>query len=166
MSNLKPNEIQAIPGTPTATILVVDDTEDNRVVLSRRLAPRGLKPIEALSGAMAIRILDTQPVDLVLLDIMMPNVSGLDVLSHIRARFVSPELPVIMMSARDDMAALVQTISAGANDYIVKPFQFNVVLARIAAQLRIKAAYDAAIREVDDLRRQLAVARGVVQSAA
>ncbi len=84
-----------------STILVVDDTEANREALRRRLERRGYTVIEADSGEQALALIDQQPIDLILLDIMMPGVSGIDVLKKVRATKSPAELPIIMATAKD-----------------------------------------------------------------
>lgn len=121
-------------------ILVVDDMEDNRIVISRRLALRGYEVIEAASGGEAISLVATERPDAVLLDFMMPGLSGIDVLRSLRENYDASILPVIMVTARSEVEAVVQALDAGANDYVTKPISFPVLLARLTAQLDRSAA--------------------------
>lgn len=125
------------------TVLIVDDLEANRVLLERSLASAGYRTLSVEGGAGALALLSTSSVDLVLLDWMMPNLSGLDTLKAIREHHDANALPVIMCTARDEESSIGSAISAGANDYVQKPIRMPVLLARINAQLARKAAVDA-----------------------
>jgi class 3 adenylate cyclase len=132
-------------------LLVVDDNEINRDVLSRRLVQRGYRVAVAADGRQALEMLTTQPFDLVLLDIMMPGMTGFDVLKILRQRHSAAELPVIMATASDQSRDIVEALTLGANDYVTKPLDFPVVLARIQTQLSLKRA----IQEIHRLAEQL-----------
>ncbi len=124
-----------------ATLLLVDDEMMNRDALGRRLERAGYRVLLAESGASALDALATTPdVDLVLLDVMMPNMSGLEVLERIRASRSLAELPVIMVTAKDASGDVVQALELGANDYITKPVDFAVAQARIRTQLTARRA--------------------------
>jgi class 3 adenylate cyclase len=139
---------------PTATLLVVDDDEGNRDVLGRVLQSKGYRVLLAASGPEALEIVDSQPVDLVLLDIMMPGVSGLDVLKALRERHPRETLPVIMATAKDQAKDVVDALRMGANDYVTKPLDFPVVMARTEAQLSLKRAISEISRLNDQLQRR------------
>jgi class 3 adenylate cyclase/CheY-like chemotaxis protein len=119
-------------------ILVVDDNEMNRDMLSRRLAGKGYSVTVAEDGHAALRLIDEQPFDAVLLDVMMPGLSGFEVLTRLRATFSRSDLPVIMATARDQSEDVVEALRLGANDYVTKPLDFAVVLARLESQLALK----------------------------
>ena len=121
-------------------ILIVDDVEDNREILERNLVRAGYKTSTLASGVAAMERVTTNPPDLILLDWTMPELSGLDVLIAIRERYDANALPIIMCTARDESSSIVTAISAGANDYVQKPFNMTVLLARLQAQLDRKAA--------------------------
>lgn len=137
-------------------LLVVDDEEINRDLLQRRLERRGFTVAGAKDGLEALRLIDSQPFDLVLLDIMLPGIDGLEVLRRIRAQESNHELPVVMVSAKDDSQGIVEALNLGANDYITKPVDFPVVLARIRTHLLHRRAR-AALKESEE-RYALAVA--------
>ena len=120
------------------SILVVDDEELNHDMLSRRLKRKGYQVLLASDGYTALGIVEMEKVDLILLDIMMPGVDGLQVLQGLREKRTDLQLPIIMVSALTDSDVMVKALSAGANDYVTKPLDFPVVLARIEAQLRNK----------------------------
>ena len=124
------------------TLLVVDDDQANRDLLSRRLERKGFRVITAENGQRALDILATSKVDLVLLDIMMPGLTGLEVLRKVRETQTPSVLPVVMVTAKTESEDIVEALELGANDYVTKPIDFPVALARILAQLRVRSAHD------------------------
>jgi class 3 adenylate cyclase len=134
-------------------LLVVDDNEMNRDMLARRLARRGYTVAVAADGQQALQMIEAQPFDLILLDIMMPGISGLDVLKILRQRYSVADLPVIMATAKDQSEDIVAAMRLGANDYVTKPLDFPVVLARTETQLALKRAME----EIRRLAAQLEV---------
>jgi len=124
------------------SLLIVDDNEANRDVLSRRLAMNGYAVTVAASGVEALACVAAAPYDLVLLDVEMPSMSGFDVLGRIRETHSSTQLPVIMVTARTDGADIVEAFRLGANDYVTKPIDFPVALARIGTHLSHKHAVE------------------------
>jgi CheY-like chemotaxis protein len=125
---------------PSATILVVDDLPANRDLMTRRLERSGFKVVSASSGPEALELLRRGSVDLVLLDIMMPGMTGIDVLRTLRATRSSAALPVVMVTAKTDSEDVVEALSLGANDYVTKPVDYPVALARIKTHLRTAQA--------------------------
>jgi sigma-B regulation protein RsbU (phosphoserine phosphatase) len=132
--------------TLAGTLLVVDDDEANRDMLSRRLERKGFTVAVAEDGTRAIEMLRERPFDLVLLDVLMPGLSGLEVLRELRLAYPATELPVIMATALTESVDVVEALRLGANDYVSKPLDFPVVLARIQAQLSLKRAMEDTIR--------------------
>ncbi len=130
------------PTAAGATLLIVDDQPENLAVLADLLS--GRYPIRAArSGVQALRISGSAPrPDLILLDIMMPEMDGFEVLHRLRANPATREIPVIFVTALDDRQAEVQGLEAGAVDFISKPFLPAIVLARVATQLELKRARD------------------------
>ncbi len=121
------------------TVLVVDDVEENRDLLARRLLREGFTVIQVESGRAALQALSANPrIDLVLLDVNMPGMSGLDVLREIRATPALAHIPVIMATARADSKDVVAALDLGANDYVTKPIDFPVLAARIQVALRTR----------------------------
>lgn len=116
-------------------ILVVDDMEANRAVLCRRLERFGYVLESVDSGAAALAAIAAAPPDVVLLDYMMPQMSGIEVLHKLRQNPATRELPVIMVTARAESEATVEALGAGADDYVTKPIDFDVLRARIEAHL-------------------------------
>ncbi|HSD27809.1 MAG TPA: response regulator, partial [Vicinamibacteria bacterium] len=126
--------------TEPATILVVDDLPANRELMSRRLERSGFRVVCAASGPEALDLLKRGPVDLVLLDIMMPGMTGFEVLKTVRLARSPAALPVIMVTAKTDSEDVVEALSLGANDYVTKPVEYPVALARIRAHLGVREA--------------------------
>jgi DNA-binding response OmpR family regulator len=121
-------------------LLVVDDVEDNRIILRRRFEAAGFAVVEADSGEAALQVLEQEPVDLVLLDIQMPGLSGVDTLKAMRAGRSASDLPIIMVTASTSISDVVNARKLGANDYVTKPIDFNVAQMRVKAQLKGKIA--------------------------
>lgn len=136
-------------------LLVVDDEEINRDLLQRRLERRGFVVVGAADGPEALEKVAEQRFDLILLDIMLPGIDGLEVLRRLRDDEQYQEIPVVMVSAKDDTQGIVEALNIGANDYITKPVDFPVVLARIRTHLSHRRAR-AALRESEE-RYELAV---------
>ncbi len=123
-------------------VLLVDDEAVNRDMLSRRLEKRGYSVGVAASGAEALAALDREPWSAVLLDVMMPGMSGMQVLKKVRERWTAAELPVLMVTARDGSDDIVAALDLGANDYVTKPVDFPVAVARLRTQIARKTAED------------------------
>ena len=125
-----------------AQILVVDDVEENRGVLQRRLNREGHSVVCAASGIQALAEIAKASFDMVLLDVMMPEMDGYETLQRLKASDVTRDIPVIMISALDDIASIVRCIEQGAEDYLPKPFDPVLLRARISASLEKKDARD------------------------
>ena len=139
------NPIHSMPADSSAasyerawTILVVDDFADNRELLRRRLCRGGYDVIEACDGYEALRVVEQRHIDLLLLDIMMPGMEGTEVVKVLRQKHSALQLPIIMVSAKDQSDDIANCLKLGANDYITKPVDFTVALARVEAQLERK----------------------------
>ena len=143
---------------PGAHVLIVDDDEANRDILTRTLARQGYKTDSAETGEEALRMLRHGGYDLVLLDVMMPGMDGCAVLAEMRADASLRELPVVMISAFDEMSNVVACIQSGAIDYLFKPFNPVLMRARLAATLERKRLLDterARTRELESLSNEL-----------
>ena len=116
-------------------ILVVDDVEGNRELVCRRLAGEAYELHAVESGEAALAFIRNRRPDLVLLDYMMPNMNGIEVLRILRQDWQMNAMPVIMLTARAESEAVVAALEAGADDYITKPIDFEVLRARIETQL-------------------------------
>jgi len=131
-------EVQTLVGT----VLVVDDNENNRDMLSRRLERQGHKVLQAENGRKAVDLLDQTKADVVLLDILMPELDGLQTLEILKANDAMRHTPVIMLSALDELDRVVRCIEIGADDYLTKPFNAVLLNARINACLEKKRLRD------------------------
>ena len=148
-----------LPTPPTASplsdapgvILAVDDMPENRELISRLLSRAGHTVISAVSGEEALELLETRGVDVVLLDLMMPGIGGAEVLKQMKEHADLRATPVIMISGRQDMDQIIACIQAGADDYLLKPFNPVLLQARISAGIERKRWHD---RE-EDYRHQL-----------
>jgi CheY-like chemotaxis protein len=118
-------------------VLVVDDNEMNRDILSRRLQRRGYSVNAAHDGEAALSAISRGTFDIVLLDVMMPGLSGYEVLERIRKTYSLAELPVIMATSKDRGEDVVRALRIGANDYVTKPVDFEVLVARMETQLTL-----------------------------
>jgi len=148
-------------------LLVVDDSETNRTLLNRRLTRLGHTVEEAASGREALERIEAEELDVVLLDIMMPEMSGVEVLTAVRRRRSPADLPIVMVTARDASADLVESLRLGANDYVTKPIDFPVLLARLQTQIslrRLSQRKDEFLRIAShDLKNPLTVIIGVAE---
>ncbi|HVO36349.1 MAG TPA: protein kinase [Gemmatimonadales bacterium] len=150
---------------PGSRLLVVDDIEDNREVLRRRLERQGHAVESAASGADALAMLGARAFDLVLLDVMMPGLDGYAVLERLKASPETRDIPVIMISALDDIASVVRCIECGAEDYLPKPFDPVLLKARIGACLEKKRLRDREKAYLRDVERVIGAARAVESGA-
>ncbi len=136
-------------------ILIVDDIEDNRVVLDRGLQSSGYATMLAESGREALSIISRRLPDMVLLDWMMPQLSGLDTLRGIREFYPASRLPVIMCTAVGEEMSVVAAIHAGANDYMTKPISLPILRARMATLFEQRAVIDTLGSAKDVAERKL-----------
>lgn len=118
----------------TQRILVIEDDPSVRTLLERGLAYEGYLVEAAEDGETGLEIARDRPADLIVLDVMLPGIDGLEVLRRLRS--VDDDLPVILLTARDRPEHQVEGLEAGADDYVTKPFSFDVLLARVRTQLR------------------------------
>jgi len=146
------------PADGRARILVVDDEAGNRDLLRRRLEREGYAVVCAEGGREALALVGREGVDLILLDMLMPEMDGLAVLGHLKGDPATRDLPVIVISALDDVGAIARCIEAGAEDYLPKPFEPAILRARLAGSLQKKRWRD---QERDQLK-----ALGYVTAAA
>ncbi|MEM7530959.1 MAG: response regulator [Chloroflexota bacterium] len=163
-SNVKPMPVEPLPmdqqmdqqsvpadGTQyTATVLIVDDEPINRQVLMNQLKIHRYKVIQAADGIEALEAVGKERPDLILLDIMMPRLSGYDTCRRLRQTYTPTELPIVMLTAKNQVDNLVEGFNAGANDYLTKPFSRNELLARINSHLRLAQMNRASSRFIPD----------------
>ncbi len=135
-------------------ILVVDDNASNRDLLARRLERQGHTVLQAEDGTRALAMVEDEALDLVLLDLMMPGVSGYEVLTRLKADPRHRDLPVIMISALSELDSIVRCIEAGADDYLAKPFDPTLLRARVGSSLDKKHLRDREREMVEALRME------------
>ena len=142
-----------------SNLLVVDDIEMNRDLLTRRFEREGYAVSTASTGMQALELINSNNYDLILLDIMMPVMDGIEVLSTIREKHSMIELPVIMVSAKTESSDIVSALKLGANDYVVKPINFQEAHARTRTHLELKRLH----HELQDAKGALDVANRLIR---
>jgi len=153
------------PGSPApGRLLVVDDNEMNRDLLSRRLKQQGHRVATARNGREALEMIAAEEFDLVLLDIMMPELDGYRVLERMRTEGTLDQLPVIMISAVTEMESVIRCIEMGATDYLPKPFNPVLLRARVGATLEKKRLRDRERLWAKSLERDLEIGREIQRS--
>ena len=138
---------------PNPRLLIVDDISDNRTILTRRFQRRGFEVVEADSGYVAIELIGRESFDLVLLDVMMPGIDGIETLKRIRSQKSASALPVIMVTAKSESENVVDALELGANDYVTKPVDFAVAFARVNTQISRKRAEHQVALANEELRK-------------
>jgi adenylate cyclase len=140
----------------SSRVLIVDDNASNRDVLERRLAREGHQVVTAANGTSALELVGKETFDLILLDLIMPKMSGFEVLRRLKAAEHTSDIPVIVISALDEIDSVVRCIEAGAEDYLTKPFNPILLRARIGASLEKKWLRDREKKFVADLEQEKA----------
>lgn len=149
------------PELAGSSILVVDDNELNRDLLSRRLRKGGHEVALAEHGLQALEMIREQPFDLVLLDIMMPEMNGYELLERLKADPALRHIPVIMITAVDDQESVVRCIRLGAEDHLPKPFDPALLFARVSSSLAKKRLHDREKLYAASLTRELEIGRQI-----
>ncbi len=143
-------------------LLVVDDNDDNRFTLTRRLKREGYENLTtANDGRQALELLRSKNFDLMLLDIMMPEMDGYQVLEQIKADAALRDIPVIMISALEEVESVIRCVELGAEDYLAKPFNPTLLRARVGASLEKKRLRDEVRAALARLERELEAARAL-----
>src|ERR1700735_540035 len=132
-------------------ILVVDDDQDTVAILARHLEREGFVPIEANSGAQCLKMVHENEVDVILLDLMMPEMDGFQVCRALRDDPVTAEIPIIMITARDDLDARAEGMRLGVSDFLAKPVFRRPPPSRVRAQLEVVATARNATDTMDRL---------------
>lgn len=146
------------PNGNKANILIVDDTPSNLRLLIQMLNSRQYKARAVTSGAQALAAVQSNPPDLILLDIMMPKMDGYEVAAQLRANPALDDVPIIFISALNDTASKIKAFQMGGADYVTKPLQSEEVLARVQTHLQLRRELierQRLIQELDDLNQQL-----------
>jgi len=162
LSHMKDEVITNQPSsTPASSLLVVDDNSMNRIMLSRYITKLGYRSSLAENGRQALEKLQAEPYDLVLLDVQMPEMDGYAVLKHLKADPRLRDIPVIMISAVDELESVVTCIELGAQDYLPKPFNPVLLRARLTACLERKWLRDQEIDYLQQVGRVTAAAAAI-----
>src|SRR5882757_9821820 len=132
-------------------IRIVDDNETNRDILATRLATQGYELTQAADGAEALTAIREQLPDLVLLDVMMPKIDGVEVCRRTKADAGLPFIPIILVTAKADTKDVVAGLEAGADEYLTKPIDQMALLARVKSVLHIKELHDQVRAQAADL---------------
>jgi len=151
------------PATARGRILVVDDNEENRGMLGRRLERQGYEVRAAAGGGEALAMLAAAAADLVLLDVMMPDLDGYAVLARLKADPALRDIPVLMISSLDEVDSVARCIELGADDYLPKPFNPIILRARVSASLEKKRLRDEEARHLRELAQWNRTLEGRVQ---
>lgn len=148
-----------------ANILVVDDIEDNVFLLTLILEKLGHKTLPAYNGRDALAIASHERLDLVILDVMMPEMSGLEVATRLKASESTRHIPIILLTAKKgDVRDVVEGLAAGANEYVTKPFHEMELVARVKSMLRMKELYDEVASAKAIMMEELRMAQAVQES--
>jgi adenylate cyclase len=153
MNTMLPSECQQIKPAPTETtrsqgcVLVVDDEEQNRTLLRDPLEARGYEVAEAETGMQALRKIALRPPDVILLDLMMPDMDGFEVCRHLRRDAKTTHLPILMITAHSERGDRLLGIQAGANDFLSKPIDLQDVILRVGNAIYAKHLRDQLLAE-------------------
>jgi phosphoserine phosphatase RsbU/P len=142
----------------TPLILIVDDDPSGLDILQARLAAQHYDFISATDGAMALAMVADRQPDLILLDVMMPKVDGIEVCRQVKSAPDLPFIPIIMVTAKTDSRDIVAGLDAGADEYLTKPYSHSALVARVKSMLRIKSLHDQVLAQSAQLERQLKTA--------
>lgn len=164
LKTLPPSDDDGSVRNRSSRLLVVDDNEGNRDMLSRRLGHEGYRVDTAEHGRQALEMIQSQPVDLVLLDVMMPEMNGYEVLEQLKADRSLRDIPVIMISALDEIESVVRCIEMGAEDYLPKPFNPVLLRARVTASLDKKRLRDIERLYAQSMEKELEIGRKIQSS--
>jgi two-component system, cell cycle response regulator len=149
----------------TGTILVVDDDLLNRIVLSTNLQEAGYLVQMAEDGRQALEMLSAQPFDVVLLDLLMPEMDGYQVLEQMKANNTLRNIPVIIVSSLDEMESILRCIEMGATDYLPKPFDAALLHARLSGSLASKRLHDMELEYIEQVGYVTRAAAAVEEGA-
>ncbi|MDR8391007.1 hybrid sensor histidine kinase/response regulator [Aliifodinibius sp. S!AR15-10] len=138
----------------TTTILIVDDSEQNVRLLSHVLKKEGYKILEALNGRKALDIVAEKAPDIILLDVIMPDLNGFEICKKLKDQQSTKDIPIIFLSSLSETDSKVKGFNVGGVDYITKPFQREEVLARIDLHVRLKQLQDELEEKIDELKER------------
>ncbi len=152
------------PGSAAGSVLVVDNDEEIRRLIALGLRRGGFDPLEAANGEAAIEIVETQPVDVVILDMMgLPAMTGIDVVRALRMRPETLTLPILLMTGSGTSQSVIDGLGAGADDFVAKPIRLDELVARVRAHLRSRVAWSGLVQE--ELRVRTSIVGALGQAA-
>jgi adenylate cyclase len=134
-------------------ILVVDDSEESRDIIVTRLRAHGYETAEAADGEEGLMAVNECAPDLILLDVTMPKLDGIEVCRRLKSDSNRPFMPIIILTARADTKDVVAGLDAGADEYLTKPIEHAALLARVKSALRLKELHDRVQAQADDLAK-------------
>src|SRR5580692_7518593 len=134
-------------------ILIVDDNETNRDILRTRLTPQGYELLEAADGEETLKLVREQLPDLILLDVMMPKIDGIEVCRQVKGDAGLPFIAIILVTAKADTKDVIAGFEAGADEYLTKPVDQAALVARVKSMLRLKALHDRTVAQAADLAK-------------
>jgi len=140
---------------PQADLLIVDDTPDNLRLLSQMLLEEGYRVRKAINGQRALQAVEAEPPDLILLDIMMPELDGYQVAKRLKDAPKTRGIPIVFLSALNETMDKVLAFDIGGVDYITKPFQVQEVLARVRTQLTVRRQQKQLVAQNEQLQREI-----------
>ena len=146
-------QVELLTELGQASILVVDDDTDTRCMLRHSLQALGHNVTEAADGNEALNSCDEGLPDLIITDVMMPNMSGTEFVERFRGKYQDSFVPVLMLTALSEIEQKVEGLDAGADDYLTKPFNFNELIARVRALLRIKVLTEQLYLRTEELQQ-------------
>src|SRR5262249_16784616 len=132
-------------------ILIVDDSDTNRDILDARLKSHGFETLQAADGEEALDAARRHLPDLILLDVMMPKLSGIEVCRRLKGDAALPYTPIILVTAKPDTQDVIAGLDAGADEYLAKPIDQAALVARVRSMLRVKALHDQVQAQAADL---------------
>jgi DNA-binding response OmpR family regulator len=139
----------------SARIMVVDDDQDTVVILARHLQREGFVPVPVSSGTECLKLIRDENIDVILLDLMMPDMDGFQVIKALKKDPETSEIPVIMITARDDVDARTEGMRLGVSDFLAKPVFRRQLATRVRAQLEVvktARSADATLERLEDLK--------------
>ncbi|TAL29314.1 MAG: fused response regulator/phosphatase [Spirochaetes bacterium] len=151
------------PATEGRSVLVIDDSRLSRAIVKGTLSKLNMRIVEATDGVEGLRALEKEPFDLVLVDIVMPNMDGFGFLQAFKARETADFIPVILMTGSDDLNSKIKGLTVGADDFLLKPLNEKELIARVNSLLRLKSAHDELYLKNMQIERELEYAKRLQQ---
>ena len=142
-------------GEAMAKVLIVDDLPDNSTLLAHLVKDQGYEASVASNGRQALDLAAAERPDVILLDVMMPGMDGIEVCRRLKADEELRNIPVILVTAKDLDEDVARGLDAGADDYVTKPFNREVLAARLRSAIRLKQSFDAVMRTNEELRSEV-----------